>query len=88
MQYPEAETIHLVMDDLNLHRRKSLTDVFGLEVGNEIWDRFRFTSHPPMKTDSIKRKSKSASSCGNALTPEESQISRRCAGKVGHGIAA
>ena len=40
MQYPEAETIHLVMDNLNIHRRKSLTDVFGVGVGNEIWDRF------------------------------------------------
>jgi hypothetical protein len=40
MRYPEAKTIHLVMDNLNIHRRKSLTDVFGVEVGNEIWDRF------------------------------------------------
>ena len=40
MQYPEANTIHLVMDNLNIHRRKSLTDVFGVEVGNAIWDRF------------------------------------------------
>jgi len=40
MQYPQAKTIHLVMDNLNIHCRKSLTDVFGAEVGNEIWDRF------------------------------------------------
>ena len=40
MQYPEAETIHLVMDNLNIHRRKSLTDLYGAEVGGEIWDRF------------------------------------------------
>ena len=40
IQYREAETIHLVMDNLNIHRRKSLTDVFGAEVGGEIWDRF------------------------------------------------
>ena len=41
MQYPEAKTIHLVMDNLNIHGRKSsLTDAFGVEVGNEIWDRF------------------------------------------------
>ena len=40
MQYPEAKTIHLVMDNLNIHCRKSLTDVFGVEVGKEIWDRF------------------------------------------------
>src|SRR5246127_1006236 len=40
MQYPEAETIHLVMDNLNIHHRKSLTDLFGKEIGGEIWDRF------------------------------------------------
>jgi hypothetical protein len=40
LQYPEAETIHLVMDNLNIHRRKSLTGAFGAEVGGEIWDRF------------------------------------------------
>jgi transposase len=39
MQYPEAETIHLVMDNLNIHRRKSLTDLYGAEVGGEIWNR-------------------------------------------------
>jgi hypothetical protein len=39
-QYPAAETIHLVMDNLNIHRRKSLTDLYGMEFGSEIWDRF------------------------------------------------
>src|SRR5215468_10056218 len=28
------------MDNLNIHRRKSLTDLYGAEVGDEIWDRF------------------------------------------------
>jgi len=40
MQYLDAKTIHLVMDNLNTHHRKSLTDAFGEEVGAEIWDRF------------------------------------------------
>jgi transposase len=40
IQYPEAETIHIVMDNLNIHRRKSLTDCYGTQVGGEIWDRF------------------------------------------------
>jgi len=40
IQYPRAETIHLVLDNLNIHRRKALTDLYGPEVGNEIWDRF------------------------------------------------
>lgn len=43
MQYPAADTIHLVMDNLNIHRRKSLTDAFGVETGSAIWD--RFTTH-------------------------------------------
>ena len=40
MQYPEVETIHLVLDNLNIHGRKSLTDAYGAEVGGEIWGRF------------------------------------------------
>ena len=40
IQYPDADTIHLVLDNLNIHRRKSLTDLYGSEVGSEIWDRF------------------------------------------------
>jgi transposase len=40
MQYPDASPIHLVMDNLNIHRRKSLTDLLGEEVGGEAWDRF------------------------------------------------
>jgi hypothetical protein len=39
-QYPDANTIHLVMDNLSSHSRKSLTDLYGAEVGGEIWDRF------------------------------------------------
>jgi hypothetical protein len=40
MQYPDARTIHLVMDNLNIHRRKSLTNLLGEEVGGQVWDRF------------------------------------------------
>jgi len=43
LAYPDATTIHLVMDNLNIHRRKSLTDFYGVEVGCQIWD--RFTAH-------------------------------------------
>jgi transposase len=38
--YPEAKTIHLVLDNLNIHRRKSLTDCYGEIAGNWFWDRF------------------------------------------------
>lgn len=40
MQYPDARTIHLVMDNLNIHRRKSLTNLLGEEGGGQVWDRF------------------------------------------------
>jgi transposase len=39
-QYPDAKTIHLVMDNLSSHGRKSLTNLYGAEFGGEIWDRF------------------------------------------------
>ena len=39
-QYVEARTIHLVLDNLNIHRRKSLTDLYGAKLGSEIWERF------------------------------------------------
>ena len=35
MAYPEAKTIHLVLDHLNIHRRKALADVFGTEMAAE-----------------------------------------------------
>ena len=40
MAYPEAETIHLVLDNLNIDRRKALADVFGAEMAAEVWNRF------------------------------------------------
>jgi hypothetical protein len=40
LRYPEAKTIHLIVDNLNIHCRKSLTDAFGMAMGNEVWDRF------------------------------------------------
>ncbi len=40
LQYPNAETIHLVMDNLSSHHQKSLTDRYGEELGTEVWDCF------------------------------------------------
>ena len=31
------------MDNLNIHRQKSLAEVFGAEMAAEVWD--RFTAH-------------------------------------------
>lgn len=69
LQYPDARTIHLVMDNLNIHRRKSLLDAFGEQVGGEIWD--RFTVHHTPKH-------------GSWLNQAEIEIglfSRQCLGK-------
>ena len=46
LEYPTAKTIHLVMDNLNIHCRKSLTDVFGAEIAGEVWDRFTIHHTP------------------------------------------
>jgi DDE superfamily endonuclease len=38
-RYPDAETIHLVMDNLNIHSRRTLTNYFGMAYGGKVWDR-------------------------------------------------
>jgi transposase len=38
--YPEADTIHLVMDNLSSHRRTALVKRFGEKIGGLVWDRF------------------------------------------------
>ncbi len=37
--YPAAATIHLVMDNLNIHGPKSLANYYGAEPGGAIWRR-------------------------------------------------
>ncbi len=39
-RYPDARTIHLVMDNPNTHGRKSLTDCYGEKLGGLLWKRF------------------------------------------------
>jgi hypothetical protein len=39
--YPEAEYINIVMDNLITHNEKSLTEYFGEDEGNKIWNRFK-----------------------------------------------
>jgi transposase len=38
--YPEAETIHLVMENPSSHNRKALVDRFGEKIGGLLWERF------------------------------------------------
>lgn len=66
--YPKASTIHLIMDNLNLHCEKSLTDTYGPRDGHRLWD--RFTVHYTPKH-------------GSWLDPAEIEIgliSRQCLG--------
>lgn len=44
--YASADKIHLVMDNLNTHCLKSLTDFYGDEKGTAIWNRFEIHFTP------------------------------------------
>jgi len=68
-QYPDAETIHLVMDNLNTHCRKTLVDRFGPQEGEALWN--RFTVHYTPKHGSWL----------NQAEIEISLFSRQCLGK-------
>jgi hypothetical protein len=66
--YPKARTIHLIMDNLNIHREQSLVHALGAEEGRRLWS--RFTVHHTPKH-------------GSWLNPAEiecSLISRECLG--------
>ena len=86
LQYPGATTIHLVLDNLNIHRRKSLTDAFGVEFGTEIWN--RFTVHYTPKHGSWLNQTE----IEIGLLARQCLGSRRipdlptCVGNAGHGI--
>jgi transposase len=69
LQYPHAKTIHLVMDNLSSHTRKSLTDLYGEEFGGEIWDCFTVHYTP------------THGSWLNQAEIEISLFSRQCLGK-------
>jgi len=66
--YPFARKIHLVMDNLNIHCRKSLTDHLGHQEGTYLWGRLHVHYTPKH---------------GSWLNPAEielSLISRQCLG--------
>ena len=72
LAYPQARTIHLVMDNLNIHRQKALADVFGAEMTAQVWDRFTVHYTPTH---------------GSWLNQAEIEIglfSRQCLGKTAH----
>jgi hypothetical protein len=49
LSYPRAKTIHLVLDNLNIHCRKSLTDLYGQRAGRALWSRLTVHYTPSME---------------------------------------
>jgi hypothetical protein len=45
-QYPEADKITLVMDNLNTHKASSLYETFAPDEAKRTWDRFEFVYTP------------------------------------------
>ena len=67
--YPFARTIHLVLDNLNIHGRKSLTDHYGEKEGGYLWSRLS-VHHTPKHGSWL-----------NQAEIEISLFSRQCLGK-------
>jgi hypothetical protein len=65
-QYPSAKTIHLVVDNLNIHCGKSLTDRYGREAGSKLWQCFTMHYTPTTAAGSTRQKSKSGYSRASA----------------------
>jgi hypothetical protein len=72
MAYPEANTIHPLVDNLNIQRRTALADVFGPEMAAEVWDRFTVHYTPNHR------------SWLNQAEIEIGLFSRRCLGQSPH----
>jgi transposase len=68
-RYPRARTIHLVLDNLNTHGRKTLVKQYGEKVGGMLWDRFTVHSTPKH------------GSWLNQAEIEVSMLSRQCLGR-------
>jgi len=67
--YPSARTIHVVMDNLNIHRKKSLIDHLGLHQADSLWGRLKVHYTPKH------------GSWLNQAEIELSLVSRQCLGR-------
>jgi hypothetical protein len=63
--YSSARSIHLVMDNLNIHRKKSLTDHLGPAQADYLWSRLKVHYTPNTEAGSTRPRSSSASSPAN-----------------------
>ena len=83
--YPFARTIHLVMDNLNIHCRKSLTDHSESTPEAICGAASPFITRPSTAAGSTKPKSKSASSPGSASAAGEFPVWTCCGVRPAHG---
>lgn len=67
-RYPRARKIHLVMDNLNTHAKKSVIETLGPAAGERLWKRFE-VHHTPKHASWL-----------NAAEMEASLVSRECLG--------
>ena len=69
-RYKGAKRIHLVMDNLNIHSRKSVVTVLGELAGRRLWNRF-VVHHTPKHASWL-----------NPAEIEASLVSRECLGRL------
>ena len=85
--YPAAETIHLVMDNLNTHCEKSLADHFGTERGRQLWAHFT-VHYTPTAVGSIRPNSRRACGRASAWATTASPALPSCGGGLASGTPA
>lgn len=68
-KFHHCQVIHLIMDNLNTHREKSLIDTFGQTLGHKIWRKFKI-HYTPVHASWL-----------NMAELELSALSRICLGK-------
>lgn len=73
-RYPAAKRIHLVLDNLSTHSKKSVIATLGAREGERLWRRFKI-HHTPKHASWL-----------NAAEMEASLVSRECLGsaRIGH----
>ncbi len=87
LQYPAA-SVHLILDNLNIHRCKSLTDLLGNEIGTEVWNRFTVHYTPTHRLAQSRWKSKSEITRASAWAAAGFPTSALCNVKPAHGTVA
>ena len=76
------------MDNLNIHRRKALVDVFGPEMAAGVWDRFTIHYTPTHGSSLNQAEIEIGSSPGSAWDGAGSPPSKCCAKRLKHGTDA